>query len=146
MLFDSFLFNRKIRILQKEREECWDSYRSDLESAKNNKDEDKYQSILAEVYFFTDQIDEKIRWEQHIYVKSQAERFLIPFPEYNKDNGDWVQPLVNGRWMLSDECFYKLHKEVRAERRDRIELPLILPASIIGMLGGLVGIASALFK
>ena len=145
MWFEDIKFRWRLRKLQKVEKKISDSYQSDIDRARADKDFEREQFHVSGMFFELDNVGSEIRWLQHRYVTSQAERLLIPVPKFDTKSKDWSCSDVDGRWSLSPENLARLAREVRQERRERLELVFLWPSALIGLVGGIVGIASVFF-
>ena len=142
MLLEDRKFSKELRRLQKAMADIQADFDSEAEKARNAKDYESEQAAASQYFFERDMIDSDIQWLQHRYLVRQAERLLLPVPEFNTKGEDWVRSEHDGRWRLNKEILASLSKEVRRERRERMEFFFLLPSALIGLVGGLLGVAA----
>lgn len=145
MWLDDVRFRRQLARLQKAKSKTIDAYQDDIEKARNAKDWDQEQYHASGMFHEVDMIDDEISALQHKYVTRQAEQLLIPLPKFNTKSSEWRCSEIDGRWRLADEMLFDVARTVRRERRERVELAFLFPAAFIGVVGGVVGIATAFF-
>ena len=143
---EDFRFSRDLGKFQKNMAQTSKAYQVDLDRARENRSWEEEQSIAGSMFHELDMIRDEIRSCQHRYITRQAEKLLIPLPPFDTKSKDWVQSEFDGRWAFSSKVLAQLGKEVRQERRERLELVFLWPSSLIGLVGGLVGIASIFTK
>ncbi|KIC17028.1 MULTISPECIES: hypothetical protein [unclassified Leisingera] len=143
MFLEDAKFQLKLRELQKSNKKVWDHFSPKIDAAREAKQFEEEQLIASEAFWESDQVRDEIHNLQHRYVQKQAERLLIPMPKFKTKDGEWEQSQFDGFWRLNEAALSALAREVRQERRERLELAFLWPSSIIGFVGGLVGIASA---
>lgn len=143
--FDDLCFRRRLARLQKAKSKTIDAYQDDIEKARKAENWEQEQAHAGDMFHEVDMIDDEISALQHRYVTRQAEQLLIPLPKFDAKSSEWRCSEIDGRWRLADEALFDLSRQVRRERRERIELVFLLPAAVIGLVGGLVGIATAFF-
>ena len=114
------------------------------EARKANKPRDRIEAIANEELEIIERIDDRIATMQHRLVVRQAEKYLIPTPEYSRNNGKWEQSEITGRWRHSGTTIRGLMNSIRLERKDRRERWHSWLAAITGLIGALTGIVGAL--
>lgn len=143
MLIDDMIFRWKLRRLQKATAKIWAGYGPELDKARAAKDWNEEQSIAASAFFEVDTVRAGLLQLQHNYVTKQAEQLLLPIPPFDTKSANWTKSDRTGVWTLSPELLARLAREVRQERRERVELMFLWPSAFIGLVGGLVGILTA---
>ncbi len=146
MLLEDMFFRWNLKRLQKREDKISIMYQADIDKARAAKDWNEEQTIVLIMYHETDLVKSEIRQLQHNYVTKQAERLLLPVPRFSTKSPDWECLDIDGKWFLSQEVLARLGREVRHERRERLELAFLWPASLIGLIGGIAGIATAFFR
>jgi hypothetical protein len=81
----------------------------------------------------------KIREAQSDYLLSEADRLIVPVPDWNNpemwdDDGE--------RRHLSREGLKQLRSDIRAEKKARAERLLIWVPAVVGIIGALTGLAA----
>jgi len=146
MIFEDIQFRRALKKLQAEEQAVIDAYDPDIQKAREAKNWEQEQSIASQMFFEQDNVKSEIHSLQHRYVTSQAEKLLLSIPKFDTDSPDWKKSDFDGRWTLSLEVLARLGREVRQERRERLELTFLWPSAMIGLVGGLIGIFTAFWK
>lgn len=143
LLLDDLAFRWRLGRLLKDQDKISNRYQPDLERARRDKDWERENSVALDMFSERDFVDEKIARLQHAYLAKQARYLLIPLPEFKKEEGEWRELEQIGGYVLNDEALLRLARDVRQERRERIELAFLWPSALIGFVGGLVGLFSA---
>ncbi|WP_039017607.1 hypothetical protein [Halocynthiibacter namhaensis] len=143
MWIDDIWFRWELAKLQKKKASVWEDYREDLETAEASKDWDSEREVASEAFTVEELHGWEIRSLQHNYVTKQAEVLLLPMPSYRSSDVEWEYCEHDDRWYLNAEILSTLAKEVRRERRERAEILFLWPMSLIGAVGGVIGIVSA---
>lgn len=138
---EDWRFNSDLRKLQKAMARVTDGYHVELDKAS---DWDHEQMIAGDMWNDLETIRDEVRSRQHGYITKQADRLLLPLPPFDAESGDWVRSDSDHAWTLSPEVLARLGREVRQERRERLELVFLWPSSVLGLVGGIAGIASAI--
>lgn len=86
--------------------------------------------------------EQELRHLQHEYIAKQARALLIPLPRYSRDSDDWEVLDQLGSVTLTSEALASLGREVRQERRERLELLFLWPSAFLGAIGGIAGICA----
>ncbi|WP_299682806.1 hypothetical protein [uncultured Roseobacter sp.] len=146
MIFEDMKFRRSLKKLQTAEQAIIDAYGEDIEKARAEQNWEDEQGIASTMFFEQDNVRSEIRSLQHSYVTNQADRLLLPVPKFDTESPDWKYSDYSGRWTLSPEVLARLGREVRQERRERLELVFLWPSAMIGLLGGLIGIFTAFWR
>ena len=144
-MLDIIKYRSELRKLQKKREKNRKLYGKlidELEKAKKSRDE--IYSLRHEQNDIEYYIDEQIIQVQHKLVVHQAEKCLIPVPEYSTKDGTWEESTTTGRWRLSQTTIFELKKAIREERKARREHWQSWVTLVIGLIGALIGLLSIL--
>lgn len=143
MWIDDIWFRWELSKLQKKKSRVWDDYGKDLEEARASKDWDRERDLASEAFAVEALHGWEIRSLQHNYITKQAEVLLLPRPSYRSSDDEWEHCEHDDRWYLNAEILSILAKEIRRERRERAEMLFLWPMSLIGAVGGVIGIVSA---
>ena len=80
---------------------------------------------------------------QHRRLGPLARKYNIATPDFNRDNGTWVESEVRGgRWRWSASVMEELYRKVREEQHRRSQARAIY----IGIIGALTGLLSVLYQ
>ena len=146
MIVEDILFRMELRKLQAEEQAVVDSFDPEIQKARSNKNWEQENIIASQMFFEKDNVRSEIWNLQHRYITRQADRLLLPIPKFDMASTDWRHSEFDGKWTLSSEALARLGREVRQERRERLELAFLWPSAMIGLIGGLVGVLSAFWK
>ena len=146
-MFDiiKYKYISELRKLQKKKEKNRRLYRKLIDdSEKAEKSRDEIYSLGQEQNDIEYYIDEQIIQVQHKLVVHQAEKCLIPVPEYNTKDGTWEESSTTGRWRLSQTSIFELKKAIQEERKSRRDHWQSWLTLLIGLIGALIGLFSLL--
>ena len=115
-----------------------------IDDAQRRKDHETAQELMSELFFERDLIDAQIFALQTRRLRTLADKYLIPVPEFDADSGAWVESRVTGRWHLSPETAMKLRKEIDEEQRRIRDRWIAWFTAATGVLGAATGLASVL--
>lgn len=93
--------------------------------------------------------EDEISFAHSVFLRDQAQRYLVPIPEFDPHKGIWEQSDFDGRWRLVPTEQAKLRSAIRQEKRERWEewtrwTPLL--SSITGLGGVTVAILTLIHK
>ncbi|WP_299969186.1 hypothetical protein [uncultured Roseobacter sp.] len=146
MIFEDMKFRQRLKKLQTAEQAVMDAYDPDIQKARADKNWDEEQGIASMMFSERDSVRSEILSLQHRYITKQADRLLLPIPKFDTKSSDWIYSEYSGRWTLSPDVLTRLGREVRQERRERLELTFLWPSAMIGLLGGLIGIFTAFWR
>lgn len=136
----------KLKRMQRGRARIADVFDRDIAAAKKNKvDWKKLNKIRDDEHFELSFADDEIGVFESDFLARQATRYRIPVPQ---DEGDWQESTPFGRRFLSRQGATKLRNSLRAERKaiwEYWQSRIALIASVVGIVGGLLG-AAAFFR
>ena len=114
------------------------------EAQKQKKKRDELEEIIHDEWGEVDFIDDKIAKLQTRYLLQQAEKYLIPKPEFDTDSGAWEKSRIDSRFHLTPTAMSELKAAVRHERKERREHWQSWLVLIVGLVGALTGLFSVL--
>ena len=87
--------------------------------------------------------DDQIAHLQHRRLYGLARKFIIATPDFNRENGAWVESEIRGgRWRWSPSVMEEIYRKVREEQHRRNQARAIY----IGIMGALTGLLSVLYQ
>lgn len=144
-MLDAIRHARRLRKLQRHREQITSDYKTKTEIArKEGKSSEELYKIGEGEHFDVIYIDDEIDLLQSMYVRRQAEKLLLSVPKFDKDGGDWEQSDRNGKWRLTRRASSELRVAIRQEQRERRQHWQAALALLIGLVGALIGLVSLL--
>lgn len=142
MAFEYLKYRIALWRLHRQREQLRRSYAKDLEQARARKAKrEEIDEIQSGEMHEHELIDSEIAELTNVYWIREAEKRLVPRPDYN-DKSNWKEDRVTGRPWLSDKAISQLRSEVRRERREAWEYWQVRGSLLIGVLGTIIGIIS----
>lgn len=130
MILEDLKFRRELKKLQKAKQAIHDAYDPKIPAKPTSQEEyEEQQSELGNMFAELGQADAEISLLQHRYITKQAERLLLPVPEYHEKSPAWKYLEFDDRWRLTADALARLGREVRMERRERFELIFLWPSA-----------------
>jgi hypothetical protein len=115
--------------------------------AVESKNVDKIQSANFEEMHEIQVIDDQIARLQTTFLRNEAQRYLLPMPEFNTGpDGAWEQAFTGAHYQLKAEPLAALRSAIRKEKKERRESWQSSAALLIGVIGSLIGLFSAIKK
>ena len=141
----NWLFERKLRVLQKKRDKLVRSYSQAYRAAKKaGKDQLTVEDIAGEAMFETDLIDFDIDSLMTSKLSRLAKQYFVPVPSMDEELYWKEYPAISPGKVLSAEGVSKLRDAIREERKRRREGVISMIdsfAKIAAILTGLGGVA-----
>ena len=128
--------------LQKLENECREIQRSYAEHRKGLSGEELKQLHAEEGSEVTPILDQ-ISCLKSSRLHAIANRLIVPIPKM-QDETYWETSYYTGGYFLTTEGMNEVRKRIRQERKERCELILIWIPSIVGILGGLIGLITVI--
>lgn len=92
-------------------------------------------------------IEDDLWRETSWYYQTEADRALIPVPEYSTSSGHWAESeLYPGRYYLAKSSLVEIRRQINAEKKERKEQWAVLAAMVTGLVGAVSGLAAVLAK
>jgi len=135
----------ELRRQQRHRKLTHEKFKQDIaEARKNKKSRDHIERLNANEQFEIGLIDDEIEWIATQALRSKSERYLLPWPEFDRESGDWIESHLTGKWHLSRGAMSDVRSQIRQEKKERFQnwQPWIL--LIIALVGGVTGLISVL--
>ena len=144
-MFESISHEFELRCLQREKKKTRKHHaRLYDEAEKQKKKRDELEEIIHYEMSEVDFIDDKIAKLQTRYLLQQAEKYLIPKPEFDTDSGAWEESRIDGRFHLTPTAMSELKAAVRHEKKEQREHWQSWLVLIAGLVGALTGLFSVL--
>ena len=137
-------FAIQVRRLQRRRREISDKYAALMRQTDKN-DEEAVRTVEYEESMARDDNDGEIADLQSSYLVLEAERLLLPLPEFNQEGGAWEQSRP-GRYRLNDYGRTMMLGAIRKERKERREQWHPWLTSLTGLVGALIGLLALILK
>jgi len=111
------------------------------EKAKAKRDE--IGSIESEARFESRQAEDDINRLTSRFLVSQAERYILPVPQWKSDSPSWQQDSMEHFWHLTPAAMADLRDRVRKEEKERFEswsrwVPIL--SGLTGLFGSAIGL------
>lgn len=117
--------------------------RSELRTASA----DDLRRLSDDFHFEHSLADDELRRLTTRYVVAEANRLMIPTPEFIADGGDWQESdLTPGHYYLKTPALCALRAAIRAEKKEVRDQWLSWVPAITGLVGALTGLAAILLK
>jgi hypothetical protein len=114
---------------------------------KGPKTVEELEKLTHEEIFEVQVIEDKISRLQTTFLRDEAQRYLLPVPEFNTtDDGAWEQATTAAQYQLKPAALAELRSAIRQEKKERRESWQSSAALAIGLIGALIGLFSAMTK
>ncbi len=149
-MMNSLQYRFQLRRLQSDRRQRQKSNDKMFDQAKqDNKTDDELFELAFNQHNEIGYIDEAIWSLQNEYIRSDANKYLIPIPAFSKNSGDWIETIRTGTWRLSPEALALIRTSIRQEKKERrgwIPLTIGLLGAATGLLGATISLIVPLSK
>jgi len=88
--------------------------------------------------------EDKIARLQSTYLRSKAERLLLPVPEFSPRSEKWEMFRHHEHYRLTRGAMLELRAAIRAEQKERSELVRSWLTGLTGALGALAGVLAVI--
>lgn len=83
------------------------------------------------------------------HLIAQAERYMLPVPQWKSDSPHWQQDSMEHRWYLTPAAIADLRGRIRREEKERFErwsrwIPIL--SGIKGLVGSAIGLVALLIN
>jgi hypothetical protein len=149
-MFDRLKHSHKISAIQRAQRRAGARSEKILKAAaKDGSTKDTILDFQFDAFDEDQQFEDEIASEQSLFLRQQAQTYLVPSPEFDTAGSQWEQSRYTNRWRLVATEQAKLRSALRQERRERWEewtrwMPLV--SSLTGLLGVVVAIMALLHK
>ena len=143
-MIDDILFRRRLRKLRKENELSESNlFKKVKEAEKNNME--LYYELLSDLSSEREVNDDKIKTIIHQYIYEQAEKYLIPIPEYNEKSPDWEKSKIfSSKVRLTEAALARINAEIKKSKKDIYNNILLFVTAMTGLIGALTGLFAML--
>jgi hypothetical protein len=146
-MLEGIVYSWRLRKLHRERRRIQFTHKKALREARAAKNSE----LELDRLFFEERMEIQIvDAEMHALITQRliqiAERYLVPYPEFNSKGEDWIQSGATRRWHLTVEAMAELRNAIRREKKERAENWRMWLAALTGLVGTLIGLASLLLK
>lgn len=144
-MFDNLRFKLSLWRPQREKRKLKRFFRPRIADARTAKNRDREHELINEYIAESNLIYGDISHLVTSRLRDEANKYLIPAPEFDSHGPDWIKS-ASGRWHLSADAAAKLRSDIRKEKRELREPIIQLVTLLIGLLGAMIGVFSALKK
>ena len=136
-----------LRRLQREKARTRAFFVEPNRAAVESKDIAEIERITTEEIHEMLSIEDKISRLQTTFLIEEAQRLLIPTPAFELDkDGAWEGAATAPHYQLKREQLAALRSAIRKEKKERREGLQSWAALLIGLVGALIGLFSAMKK
>jgi len=146
-MFNYIKYRVKLNKLSKSRKKIHDIYSKDIrEAQQKKKSRDEIEEIKHDQYFEYAMIQEEIDILITSYLRSKANTLFVSLPEYD-DEKMWTEcNKISQQKVLTTLGINKIKKTIRQERKERVEIILMVAASLTGIIGAITGLIALIKK
>jgi hypothetical protein len=146
MLMVALQYHWKLRKLKLKKAALYNEKGATLAKAYNDKRSDnEIEEIIQDSIIYMTQVEQEIKIASSDYLIQQAERYLVPIPEWGE-----LEAAFNGHRYLGMEAYTNVRNAIREEKKARREeiLAWLVPlsAALTGIGGTIIGILSLIKK
>ena len=135
----------ELRRLQRRKEKTRKLHKKLLDEAREQKkNREEIEKIAHDEGSVIDYIDDEITQLQSRYLFRQAEKYLIPLPEFKTHDGAWEKADFTERLRLTPHALSELRTAVRQEKKERREHWQTWLILLTGFMGTLIGVLAVL--
>lgn len=136
---------RRLQTEKRRTERFYATKEAEISDKKNNLIE--MQRLNEEQIYETQVVHDKIARLQTVFLRNEAERYLLPVPEFNDgDDGAWELAATAAHYQLKPDAIAELRSAIRKEKKERRENWQSWAALAIGFVGAMIGLVAALKK
>jgi hypothetical protein len=142
-MFEERRFRRRVAKLQEERDRALAAPSKEIAAAEKNKDESKRDMWLADYFMVRDEYEDQIDSLVTRHLTQQAERYLLPVPEYSDELWRESKTSLHARYLtrMGMVQLQTLIREYEKHERERVGFWI---TSLVGVLGGIIGVVGVL--
>jgi len=133
------IFNNKKKIQNAFSKEIGKAY-------QQKKSSDEIHLIKQNEYFEVGMIQEEIDILITNHLREKATALFVPLPEYNQEKMWTKCDKISQQKILTRLGINTIKTAIRKERKERIELLLMVAASLTGVIGAITGLIALLKK
>jgi hypothetical protein len=142
MIFDALW--RAERSANKKRKKLHETLDPKIQTAKKEKKENEYQSLLSEYFMESDlirDIPDSMRTERLVRRATKLGIPIPPQPSYKNLDEDehWEANPVTGSFYLQEKAFSELTRAIRKDEIERLEYQMRWVSRVVIPLTGLIG-------
>ena len=142
---NELVFKHRLWKLQRERNKLQKSHqRATKEAEDKHADWNELQGMAACYFAQLDVIDEAIHRLHHQLIVTQAEKYLIPVPDFDDNRQAWVYSAETKKVRLRDTELVKLKLAIQREQKHRRDVWQTWLTLLTGFAGALIGLISVL--
>ncbi len=139
-MFDELRFSYRIWRNARRDRSLWEKHGEKLrEARKRGASREDIREIEADGMFLSKEIDDTIARMLSRHLLDQADKLLIPRPEF-KEGDTYVESEFSSGYHLSPTAVAALRDAIRKERRERSEITRLWMIAIGGIIGALTGL------
>jgi hypothetical protein len=147
-MFSRLRYEFALRRLQRGKrrtERLYATKEAEIKDKKNNLIE--LQKLGEEQIHETQVIHDQIARLQTVFLREEAERYLLPIPKFDDgDGGSWEFAATAAHYQLKPDAIAELRSAIRKEKKERREGWQSWAALAIGFVGAMIGLVAALKK
>ena len=142
-----FKYRLTLAMLYRQRARLGAAYAEDIRKSKQGgKSPEDIYSIESDSRFETDMLDEEIAILATDNLIEEARRRFIPIPPIDS-NGMWEQcNKMSNRYVLNNQGISHIRSLLRAERKEQVELAMMVATVVTGIIGTITGLVAVIMK
>lgn len=147
MMIEHFKYRAKLTNLFRQKETVRNAFAEDIRMAqKEHKAKEDIQSLEYQSYFEECMLDEEISILATDNLIRKARRRFIPIPPHETE-GMWGRcEKISNRYVLTNKGISELRSSLRKDRKEQVELYVMIIAILTGVVGAITGLVAVIMK
>ena len=141
-----FTYRKKLRKLERERDKELETLTRFAREAEKEGGREAGLAVWQTEDYELKIIESEIAFLKTQFLRSQAERLSLPFPKFSQEDGFWEQGRYDPGWHLTNEGIVKVRSQIRAEKKERMEVFYRWAILAVGLIGALTGLISVISR
>lgn len=140
-------YRAKLDKLFRQKEAVRSAFEQDIRKAQMQRQpREDMQSLKYQAYFEEAMLDEEISILATGYLIHKARRRLLPIPPYETE-GMWEQcDKISSCSVLTNNGISELRSSLRKDRKERVELVVMILGIFTGVIGAVTGLVAVITK
>ena len=139
-----FTYWIKLRKLNRGKDNAYKSVRALAKEAERNGGLDAGQEVYSRELYQVDVWRDEIHALITSYLRSKAQKRLLPFPLRTEESDLWERGYTTGEWYLTNKGITEVRSLIRSEDKERIDFFLKIAGILIGILGAITGLIAVI--
>lgn len=146
-MVDYFRYRRTLSKLLRQKTRLRAVFRAEISKAhREGKPRAEIESLESQGHFEESMVDEEIAILATDHLIRKAQRRFVPVPARD-EGGMWIQcDRISNRYVLTNRGISHLRSCLRTERKEQVEIFVIVVAVITGIIGAATGLVAVILR